>query len=116
MAGLLTQSQLEGWSCVARIEEFIQNHSRSGWTEADADTFHRVALRYTVLMEERFSGLDNYACWVKERAVKRYIRQSNNHKNIEVTFPATDNNRDRRIDKKKVDLQKVFHCLLLSGS
>lgn len=139
MAGLLTQSQSECWSCVARIEEFIQNHARSGWTKADADIFHQVALRYSVLVEEtygpqrcvislhnlhhfredieRFSGLDNYSCWVKERAVKRYIRQSNNHKNIEVTFAATEMRREvlkatgikeKRLDGEKVNLEKVF--------
>lgn len=130
---------MECWSCVARIEEYLQNHSRSGWTKADADTFHQAALRYAVLVEEaygpqrcvitlhnlqhfredieRFSGLDNYSCWVKERAVKRYIRQSNNHKNIEVTFAATEmrrevlkarGNKEESLDREKVNIQLVL--------
>lgn len=146
LAGLLTEPQYEWWSCVARIEEFIQNHARSGWTEAGASTFHQVALRYAVLVEEeygpqgcvitlhnlrhfrddiqRFSGLDNYSCWVKERAVKRYIRQSNNHKNIEITFAATEVRREvlkisintpkERLDASKVDPQQVFAAFFMN--
>lgn len=69
----------------------------------------------------RFSGLDNYACWVKERAVKRYIRQSNNHKNIEVTFAATEmrrevlkikGNKEESLERDKVNLQKVCHFII----
>ena len=41
-----------------------------------------------------FSGQDNYSCWNKERAVRRYVRQSNNRKNIECTFAATEERRE----------------------
>lgn len=66
---------------------------------------------------QRFSGLDNFSCWVKERAVKRYIRQCNNHKNIEATFAATEMgrevlkakvNKERTLEREKFNLQKVF--------
>ena len=71
--------------------------------------------------DERFSGLDNYSCWVKERAVKRYIRQSNNHKNIEVTFAATEircevlkarSNKEESLDKDKVNQQQVLYLIV----
>lgn len=47
-----TISLKEQWSCLARIVEFIQNHARNGWTEDDAQTFHEMAVRYGVLLEE----------------------------------------------------------------
>ena len=84
--------------------------------ESDAKTFHLMAIRYGVLLEEHcgptachitlhnllhfkedvadFGGLDNYSCWVQERAVRRYIHQSNNHKNIECTFAAAEIRRE----------------------
>ena len=71
-------------------------HARNGWSEEDTQTFHKIALQYAVLLEERrgptacvmivhnllnfkddirrFSGLDSYSCWTKERAVRRYVR------------------------------------------
>lgn len=141
MAGLLTELQLKSWLCVARMEEFLLNHARNGWTENEANTFHQMSLRYAVLVEEewgpdncvitlhnlqhfkqdiqKFSGLDNYSCWVKERAVKRYIRQSTNHKNIEITFAAAEVRREvlrirsakenpKRLQENKVDRNKVL--------
>jgi hypothetical protein len=138
--GLLTQEQKEEWCCLARIVEFIQNHARNGWREEDAETFHVMALRYAVLLEERrgttkcviilhnllhlrediqnFSGLDNYSCWTKERAVRRYVNQSSNCKNIEATFASTEVRRECLkaarenetvvTDPCKVDTGKVF--------
>lgn len=94
----------------------MQNHARDKWSESDADMFHRMAIRYAVLLEEHygptschitlhnllhfrddvknFSGLDNYSSWVQERAVRRYIHQSSNHKNIECTFAAAELRRE----------------------
>jgi hypothetical protein len=114
--GLLSDKQREEWSCLARIMEFIKNHARNGWTKENSDTFHAMCLRYAVLLEERqgphkcviilhnllhikddivnFSGLDNYSCWTKERAVQRYIKQSSNCRNIEATFASTEVRRE----------------------
>ena len=94
---LLPVREKEEWCCLARLEEFVCNHARNGWSEEDPQTFHEMALRYAVLLEERrgptfsviivhnllhfkddirkFSGLDNYSCWTKERAVRRYIKE-----------------------------------------
>lgn len=138
--GLLTDDQREYWACIHHMGEFLQNHARNGWSEEDAQTFHCMALRYAVLMEERygptsclitlhnllhfkddihlFGGLDNYSCWEQERAVRRYIRQSNNHKNIECTFAASEVRREvlKAVKEtehqdpiaEKVDVAKVF--------
>ena len=134
---------MEEWLCLCRIVEFLQNHARDKWSEGDADMFHRMAIRYAVLLEEHygptschitlhnllhfrddvknFSGLDNYSCWVQERAVRRYIRQSSNRKNVECTFAATELRREvlkaeneinvvRESSVDKVDIDKVCYC------
>ena len=115
-SGLLSHGQQQEWLCIARMVEFLQNHARHGWTESDAGTFQEMALRYAILLEDRrgttactmivhnllhfkedtmnFSGQDNYSCWNKERAVRRYVRQPNNQKNIECTFAATEERRE----------------------
>ena len=102
--------------CLARIIEFFSNHARNGWSEADACTFHEMCVRYALLVEEshgvescvitlhnllhfkddiaRFSSMDNYSCWTEERAVRRYILASNNHKNIEITFALSEARRE----------------------
>jgi len=95
--------------------------------------FHEMPLRYAVLLEERrdptacvitvhnlvhfkddikrFSGLENYSCWTKERAVRRYVRQCSNCKNIECTFASTES----RCEFIKMRSEQVFqaydpHC------
>lgn len=105
---LLLAREKEEWSCLARLVEFVQNHARNGWSEEYAQTFHEITLRCAVLLEERkgptkcviivhnllhfkdditrFSGLDNYSCWTKETAVKRYVRQSSNSQKHRVYF------------------------------
>ena len=126
--GLLTEEKKAIWCCLARIVELIQNHARSGWREDDVQTFHAMVLRYGVLVEEcrgptkcviilqnmlhlkedieNFSGLDNYSCWTKERAVKRYVNQSNNGKNIEATFAASESRRECLKAKEENDVNE----------
>lgn len=43
--------------------------------------------------ERKLSGLDDYS-WTKERAVRRYVKQSSNYKNIECTFAASESRRE----------------------
>lgn len=50
---LLPAREKEEWSCLARLVEFVQNHARNGWSEEGEQTFHEMALRYVVLLEER---------------------------------------------------------------
>ena len=138
---MIDDSSLQRWRCIARVVEFVENHSRNGWNEKDTLTFHDMLARYTILLEEEcgitncvitlhslthlkedirnFAGTDNYSCWNKERAVRRYIKQSNNCKNIECTFAAAEIRREvikfhkepRNIllDPAKVDMIKVSH-------
>lgn len=138
--GLLSDVQKEIWLCLTRMAEFLHNHAHNGWLEDDAITFDKMALRYSVLVEEkygpkschvylhnllhikedinRFSGLDNYSCWVQERAVQRYVSQSSNCKNIEATFAGTEIRREVLKVKSemctpfpspsKVDVNKVW--------
>ena len=140
LQGSIFEDQQEEWLCIARRVEFIQNHSRNGWTENDADTFQKMALRYAVLLEDRrgptachmivynllhfkkdtmnFSGQDNFSCWNKERAVRRYVRQTNNRKNIECTLANTEERRETikfrsdteqpRPDPQKTDPNKLW--------
>ena len=53
----------------------------------------------------RFSGLDSYSCWTKERAVRRYVRQSGNCKNIECTFASSECRREFIKMRKEKDGQ-----------
>ena len=71
----------------------------------------------------RFSSLDNYSCWTEERAVRRYIVASNNHKNIEITFFLSEGRREflklRQLNQhedflnpptvRQVDISKVIN-------
>ena len=102
--------------CLARIIECLSNHARNGWSHADACTFHEMCVRYAALVEEaygvessvitlhnllhfkddiiHFSLVDNHSCWTEERAIRRYILTSNNHKNIEITFALSEARRE----------------------
>ena len=44
--------------CLARIIEFLSNHARNGWSQADTSTFHEMCVRYAVLVEEAH-GVDS---------------------------------------------------------
>ena len=96
------------WQCIARIVEYIFGSGRDGWTEEAANAVHRFCLRHNILLEEsyglractvvvhnlihlkdcvhRFGSLDNYWCYVFERAVQRYTKTPHNCKNIEHTL------------------------------
>lgn len=80
-------------------------NKRDGWSHEDVHLFEKLAIRYTILIEEkrslascvvtahnlvhisddamRFSHPDNYQCFAFERAVKRYVTTNCNFKNIE---------------------------------
>ena len=112
------------------MAEFLHNHARNGWLEEDTITFHNMALRCSVLVEEKygptschvclhnllnlkedihhFSGLDNYSCWVQERAIQRYVSQSSNCKNIEATFAGTEILLERQVLPCSLHLIKLM--------
>ena len=43
---------------------------------------------------KRFGHPDNYWCWFFERCVKKYIKISQNHKNIECSFANAESRRE----------------------
>jgi hypothetical protein len=114
--GMLSSSHDHMLVCLSRIVEYVVNHAKNGWTFDTANTFHEMCLRYGSLIEEThglnkcvitlhsllhfyediqlFSSMDNYSCWTEERAVHHFIRKSNNHKNIEVTFALSEARRE----------------------
>lgn len=93
---------------VQMVQMVISCCRRNGWTNEDIELFENVAWRHNILSEEtfglsacvitehnlihvsediyRFSSPDNYWVFDLERAVKRYVNQSTNHKNIEKTY------------------------------
>lgn len=116
LSGFLHNPHQEILQCLTRITEFVVNHERNGCSCVEAQTFHEMCLRYGCLLEEtyglrrcvitlhsllhfyediqRFGPMDNYSCWTEERAVHSYIKKSNNHKNIEVTFAYSEARRE----------------------
>ncbi|XP_046864301.1 uncharacterized protein LOC124458302 [Xenia sp. Carnegie-2017] len=60
--GLLSDVQKEIWLCLTRMAEFLHNHARNGWLEEDAITFHNMALRYSVLVEEKYGPTICHVC------------------------------------------------------
>ena len=113
---LLSPSDFAIWQCVARIVEYVYGQGRDGWTEEAANTLHRFCLRHNILLEEsnglqackvivhnlvhlkdnvqRFGSLDNYWCYVFERAVQRYTKTLHNCKNTEYTMALSEVRRE----------------------
>ena len=70
--------------------------------------------------------MDNYSCWTEERAVRRYILASNNHKNIEITFALSEARREflklreskqhaeNRLNIRQADISKVTTIITIN--
>lgn len=109
-------NELEILCSVARFTELHFNSGRDGWNE-DMIKMHKVlAKRINVKVEEtqgldmctislhnllhvdediqNFSATDNYWCAVFERAVKDYVKRSNNCKGVEGTFAKAEARRE----------------------
>ncbi|PFX25230.1 hypothetical protein AWC38_SpisGene10165 [Stylophora pistillata] len=91
-------------------------YSNHGWTYKNIELFNKLAWRHNILVEEtfgleacvitehnlihvaddiyRFSSPDNYWVFDLERAVKRYVNQSTNHRNIEKTYSDNETRRE----------------------
>ena len=97
--------------------EMVFNCCRlNGWREKDIELFNNVACRHNIMVEEtfgleacvitehnlvhvsddiyRFSSPDNYWVFDLERAVKRYVNQTTNHRNIEKTYSDNETRRE----------------------
>ena len=97
------------WKLLVQMVQMVFNVCRThGWKEKDIELFRNLAWRHNIMVEEtfgldacvitehnlvhvaddisRFSSPDNYWVFDLERAVKRYVNQSTNHRNIEKTY------------------------------
>jgi len=103
-------------SLAAKLVELHFYRGRSGWTDLLIEEHINLAKRINVLGEEcfgiefctisihnllhlhedivEFGASDNYWCAVFERAVKKYIKRSNNAKGIEYTFAMAEGRRE----------------------
>ena len=110
--------QFQCWKLLVQMVQMVFNVCRTyGWQEKDIQLFRNLAWRHNILVEEtfglnacvvtehnlihvaddisRFSSPDNYWVFDLERAVKRYVNQSTNHRNIEKTY--SDNEARREV-------------------
>ena len=116
LGGLLPDEHCEAWEYLAGLVEFLYCQGGNGWTVDSTAIFQEIDLRYDILVEEsqglnscrvvsdnithihedvlNFSSPDNYWRYNFERAVKRYVSISSNHKNIEITFARAELRRD----------------------
>ena len=110
--------EMQCWQLLVQMTQMVFNVCRThGWQDKDIELFRNVAWRHNILVEEtfgleacvitehnlihvaddisRFSSPDNYWVFDLERAVKRYVNQSTNHRNIEKTY--SDNEARREV-------------------
>ncbi|KAM7430257.1 hypothetical protein ABFA07_018999 [Porites harrisoni] len=109
-------NELEILCSVAQFTELHFNSGRDGWNEDMIKMHKMLAKRINVKVEEtqgldmctislhnllhvdediqNFSATDNYWCAVFERAVKDYVKRSNNCKGVEGTFAKAEARRE----------------------
>ena len=114
--GVLPEPHYSDWVALVCIIEMVYNTQRKGWNDEDIDILEQLILHHNILTEEvegikscfitlhnllhlptdirRFSSLDNYWCYVFERAVKNYVKHSPNCKNLEYTFAREEYRRE----------------------
>ena len=109
--------EFQCWTLLVQMTQMVFNCCRfCGWREQDIELFRNVAWRHNIMVEEtfgldacvvtehnlvhvaddicRFSSPDNYWVFDLERAVKRYVNQSTNHRNIEKTYSDSETRRE----------------------
>lgn len=116
LGGVLPDKEYHVWITIVRITELVFSSGRSGWTPTSIELLRRLIWRHNILTEEveglescmvtlhnlihlpedieRFSSLDNYWCYVFERAVHHYVEKSSNKKNLELTFAKAESRRE----------------------
>ena len=109
-------TELEIVCSVSRFVELHFTSGRDGWSDEMIEMHRKLAQRINVKIEEtqgldmctvsvhnmlhihediiNFSATDNYWCAVFERAVKDYIKRSNNCKGVEATFAKAEARRE----------------------
>ena len=79
------------------------------WVNPDQCTITAHNLIHIVDDIERFGHPDNYWCWFFERCVKKYVKISHNHKNVESSFAKTESRREvRKFHKELTPKANVF--------
>ena len=110
-------NEFQCWKLLVQMVTMVFNCCRThGWTYKDIELFSKLAWRHNIMVEEtfgldacvitehnlihvaediyRFSSPDNYWVFDLERAVKRYVNQSTNHRNIEKTYSDNETRRE----------------------
>ena len=105
------------WKMLVQMVQMVFNVCCThGWKEKDIELFRNLAWRHNIMVEEtfgldacvitehnlihvaddisRFSSPDNYWVFDLERAVKRYVNQTTNHRNIEKTYSDNETRRE----------------------
>ena len=114
---LMDAKEFQCWTLLVQMIQMVFNCCRlNGWREEDIELFNNAAWRHNIMVEEtfglaacvitehnlihvsddiyRFSSPDNYWVFDLERAVKRYVNQSTNHRNIEKTYSDNETRRE----------------------
>ena len=109
--------EFQCWKILVQMVAMVFNCCRAhGWTYRDIELFSKLAWRHNIMVEEvfgleacvitehnlihvaddifHFSSPDNYWVFDLERAVKRYVNQSTNHRNIEKTYSDNETRRE----------------------
>ena len=109
--------EFQCWTLLVQMTQMVFNCCRfCGRREQDIELFRNVAWSHNIMVEEtfgldacvvtehnlvhvaddicRFSSPDNYWVFDLERAVKRYVNQSTNHRNIEKTYSDSETRRE----------------------
>ena len=116
LGGILPEDNYHTWVLMVRIIELVFSCCRCGWTAMSLELLKRLIWRHNILTEEtegftnctitlhnlmhlpedihRLSSPDNYWCFVFERAVHKYLVQSSNNKNLELTFAKSECRRE----------------------
>ena len=109
--------EFQCWKLLVQMVQMVFNVCRThGWQEKDIELFRNLSWRHNIMVEEtfgldacvvtehnlihvaddisRFSSPDNYWVFDLERAVKRYVTQTTNHRNIEKTYSDNETRRE----------------------
>ena len=109
--------EFQCWKILVQMVAMVFNCCHAhGWTYRDIEMFSKLAWHHDIMVEEvfgleacviteqnlihvadnifHFSSPDNYWVFDLQRAVKRYVNQSTNHRNIEKTYSDNETRRE----------------------
>lgn len=116
LGGIIPDDEYHIWILMVRLTELFFGAGRSGWTKEMIQLAKHLVNKHNINTEElqglkschvtlhnlvhlledidRFSSPDNFWCYSFERAVRKYIENSTNKKNIEQTFANAEARRE----------------------